>query len=594
MRTPVDAWRHVAPTEVLEAYLAVGSQLRGEGVAHAAVTRALNNLYRFACLTGSPDIRQLSGAREDMERARSAWTAMRADGRWSPKHVTRVRTSLARALACVAPSLAGAVHPTQRHDAARAAVRFTATRSFERAFDLHSCLPVRIRQLSPFHAEYELLHRILDEMSAHLRSVSKSHLQRLAWFLDTVIHGHAAAGLAPLWGDVPPAGLHDAGARWAWLRRLPARRWLSRLGEVHRREGRRVSFDHFKRHVRYLHLLYGRVLNATGSVVPIPTPTTAGRVYCSEGLTALSSGSSQSATSDADGVQQNERRALREQVTALRAELCEVTDQIAELDRVFAFAPAEVRAIVEAAVSARERLVVLLFLTTGLRIGGLSRLHVPDDLSETRAVTAAQVPEYLNTIEKNGKVRKVRLSNSCRVLVARWYGSGRPPGASRYLFPGSRAGKPLSTRYLWDVCHEVFRRARVAGRHVHPHTFRHTVIQMLYMRGLGFDAIAKWIGHANPSITSGVYGRLSQRDLNGMMRGVLFTDDDNAGEEDAKRAWVRLSRFIADPYVFDEDETAGLKRRPQPPPARAQHVSAIDLQGVVHRMVVDEMAKLRE
>ena len=52
---------------------------------------------------------------------------------------------------------------------------------------------------------------------------------------------------------------------------------------------------------------------------------------------------------------------------------------------------------------------------------------------------------------------------------------------------------------------------------MHPHTLRHTVVQMLYMTGMSFENIAKWIGHSNPSTTSGVYGRLSQNDVHGLL-----------------------------------------------------------------------------
>jgi len=84
---------------------------------------------------------------------------------------------------------------------------------------------------------------------------------------------------------------------------------------------------------------------------------------------------------------------------------------------------------------------------------------------------------------------------------------------------------------------------------------------MLYMKGMSFDAIAKWIGHSNPSITSGIYGRLSHTDVNGMMKGVPFVDEGH--DSDIKEQWARVARFVTRPYVFDDAETLGMQR-PRP------------------------------
>jgi len=138
----------------------------------------------------------------------------------------------------------------------------------------------------------------------------------------------------------------------------------------------------------------------------------------------------------------DDRKQLQQLVAQLRAELCTTPDGIEESTRVYAFSPAEVRAIIEVAGTTKERLVVVLFFTTGMRIGGLARLRVPDEFRETRAINASQMPEYLSTVEKNGKVRKVRITDACRVLVARWYSNGRAKGSHRYLFPGTSSEDP--------------------------------------------------------------------------------------------------------------------------------------------------------
>lgn len=308
----------------------------------------------------------------------------------------------------------------------------------------------------------------------------------------------------------------------------------------------------------------------------------------------------------------SERRALREMLGTIRASFCTMPDRVAQEQRAYAFSPREVRSIVEAAATAQERLVILLFLTTGLRIGGLCRLQVPEGpLRQPRQPPAPhEVPTEWTTVEKNGRPRRVRLCDSCRILIARWYNSHcRADGGGLYLFPGKRGGDgATSPRHIWDVCSRVFARAGITGPHVHPHTFRHTVVHMLYMQGMSFDRIAKckhvyvpvfprthigawqsWIGHAHPSVTSGVYGRLSQEDIHGLMGGAFpFSEEGSSGpSEDVRAEWGRVARFINRPYVFDDAECIGLVPT-SPPPIQSTSLCATvrqvlreELQGVL-------------
>ena len=92
----------------------------------------------------------------------------------------------------------------------------------------------------------------------------------------------------------------------------------------------------------------------------------------------------------------------------------------------YAFCPDEVRRMVELACSTLEQLVVMLFLTTGLRLGGLARLQLhgkvirsaPTEGAILRTpVVESDVPPELTTVEKQNKHRRVRPTTACRVLL---------------------------------------------------------------------------------------------------------------------------------------------------------------------------------
>lgn len=262
------------------------------------------------------------------------------------------------------------------------------------------------------------------------------------------------------------------------------------------------------------------------------------------------------------------RQTLRAMVADLRQRLCSgerAPPHTADDDGGrFAFTCDEVERILAAAHTTEERLVVFLLLTTGLRIGGLARLALA---LPPRAVRAADLPASATAVEKNGAVRTVQLSAVCRVLLARWWRDGRrgpPPATSgggggeqqtvrrmTMVFPGRHCPDVgVSTRHLWGVCRRVLDRADVRGSHAHPHTFRHTVVQLLYLVGeLSFETIAKWIGHRSSAVTSGVYGRLQQADLQTRLRGVPFLSEDDGGRAAAalRQRWHRVAEAIRNP-----------------------------------------------
>ena len=163
-------------------------------------------------------------------------------------------------------------------------------------------------------------------------------------------------------------------------------------------------------------------------------------------------------------------------------------------------------------------------------------------------------------MEKNGKVRIVSLPKACRDLLADWLTKSSGHGR-RLVFPSRRlsSARPVHKSSIWRVCRGVFQRAGLKGPHVHPHTFRHTVIKILHMSGVPFERIAKWIGHSNANITSNIYGRLKETELQQLVHPP-FADDAHKtiGDE-----WKEVARLIRDPY----------NNNVEPPPSKRQRQS---------------------
>jgi hypothetical protein len=438
------------------------------------------------------DPRTLNATQEGAHVARLAWERMADTAGLRGQYRRRVGSSLANAVAVLVPALATVIQPDRRpRERGGAAtcgqVRLLALRSAAaREFCVEECLPLAVRRLGPGHPRYRALRRVGERLGTDvLRTVSKGHLQKVLGLLDRLHPGEAADP----W---------DVWAGW------DAAQWLHRYDTVTRTDPP-ISSGQLHRHLRTLHLLHHRLFRP-GDPVVIPIRMAAASSPPDhpfedddddDGIVTFGS----TGSSDEDHHHRDEQQRLRRLVGSLRLGRCvppsSSPEADAAVDRRYAFTSREIRAILLACNTTSERLVVLLLLTTGVRIGGLSRIRLPSHLSPPAAaetVRGRDIPRTLSTTEKNAATRVVVLTGAVRILVARRLrersllgGSGSPHG---YLFPGKGDGRrPSSTHALWNLCRGVFRRAGVRGPHVHPHTFRHTLVHLMHIGGTTFTAL---------------------------------------------------------------------------------------------------------
>ena len=121
---------------------------------------------------------------------------------------------------------------------------------------------------------------------------------------------------------------------------------------------------------------------------------------------------------------------------------------------------------------------------------------------------------------KGRKDRNVMLSPEMLGLLRQWW-KARPsrcdagtPVAERWLFPGNRRGKPMTTRQLRRLFHEA---AEAAGikKAVTLHALRHSFANHLLERGTDIRIIQALLGHDKLETTAR-YTRVAT----GMIAGV--------------------------------------------------------------------------
>jgi integrase/recombinase XerD len=145
----------------------------------------------------------------------------------------------------------------------------------------------------------------------------------------------------------------------------------------------------------------------------------------------------------------------------------------------------------------RDHALLAVAVATGLRVTELTGL--------TAADVSLGVGAHVRCHGKGRKDRLTPLNKPVARLLADWLTELRPPPTA-YLFP-TRAGGQLSTDAVADLLAKHLTVAArtcpaLAGKHVTPHTLRHTAAMDLLHAGIDTTVIALWLGHASPRSTN--------------------------------------------------------------------------------------------
>ena len=174
--------------------------------------------------------------------------------------------------------------------------------------------------------------------------------------------------------------------------------------------------------------------------------------------------------------------------------------------------PDETRRLLAVATSLKVRVLLSLGYGCGLRAGEVVRLKVKHIDSAQKIIRVEQ--------SKGRKDRHVMLSPETLDLLRQWW-KVRPsrhdattPLQERWLFPGRRPGKPMTTRQLSRLFHEA---ADAAGikKSVTLHALRHSFATHLLERGTDIRVIQALLGHDKLDTTAR-YTRVAT----GMIAGI--------------------------------------------------------------------------
>jgi len=171
---------------------------------------------------------------------------------------------------------------------------------------------------------------------------------------------------------------------------------------------------------------------------------------------------------------------------------------------------AEIRALL-AELKLRERVLVLLAVTTGLRRGELFGLKWKDvDFDQLQiSVTRSIVQQVVGRCKTEASQRPVPLDPAVAEMLKEWKQAARYNEPNHWLFASCMKDGRLPIwpdRLLYQVLLPAARKAGIAKR-LGYHSFRRTTASLLKANGVDVKIVQELMRHANSNITMNIYAQ---------------------------------------------------------------------------------------
>jgi site-specific recombinase XerD len=149
----------------------------------------------------------------------------------------------------------------------------------------------------------------------------------------------------------------------------------------------------------------------------------------------------------------------------------------------------------------RDRAILLLFVTYGLRAGEVAGLRL-DDLDWENEIIRVRCP-------KPGRTQVWPLSPNVGNAILRYIRETRPIGLGRSLFFTSLAPiRPVGRKTLGKIIHDRLAGIGVVTGRRGTHALRHAAAQHLLDQGMSMKVIGDFLGHRDPSSTA-IYAKVN-------------------------------------------------------------------------------------
>jgi integrase/recombinase XerD len=162
----------------------------------------------------------------------------------------------------------------------------------------------------------------------------------------------------------------------------------------------------------------------------------------------------------------------------------------------------EVKRLMAGAANRKDRLLLMLLYSSGLRLSEATNLRYGDIEKSNKIGWVRR--------GKGAKDRMFILSDSFIKELEKQMDKDEAPKGADYIF-GAGEGKPISPRNVQYIVKKAAKAAGIA-KDVHPHTLRHCFATHLLEAGVGIRQIQELLGHSNLQTTQ-IYTKVSTDEL---------------------------------------------------------------------------------
>jgi integrase len=187
-----------------------------------------------------------------------------------------------------------------------------------------------------------------------------------------------------------------------------------------------------------------------------------------------------------------------------------------------------------------DELLFMLMLTTGLRVGGVSKIltcHVAEVKSGKYVVKKEG-----KTKEKGNKFARFLLCPEVQEQLHAWLSKFRPADSGPFLFPGAVPGGRISTDCIRSRFQRLCKKCGLEGREFHPHALRHSHAHILLECGNTVESVSKCLNHSSTAVTEKFYLKESAAEVQGRCNIPWFRKETEG--EKQQRALDALPNFL--------------------------------------------------
>lgn len=207
--------------------------------------------------------------------------------------------------------------------------------------------------------------------------------------------------------------------------------------------------------------------------------------------------------------------------------------------------------------------VLRLLRETGLRVNALVSMKIYDIVNFNGTLKAET-----SILDKGRKMRTILLSDNMRVNFTAYLATRAPFDLNDFLFTQkTNRKKHMTTMYVRKRLIKLANECGIHGIHIHPHAFRHTLVNNLMSMGNDIHNVSKFLGHSSTSTTETYYWTSKISDIIPNMtipwlnrfKTITTQDDDTDDEHDMEQ--VAVDMLMVCVSILSQEQRETLKQR---------------------------------